>query len=97
MSLRRNETAAEEITALAAGAGPPANRMATRLMGRGDVGKETSLGDDGPISSPPSRRRGARRRGADAPGGPAHHDDPRPRRPGPLTPPPLPPGPGRRQ
>ena len=30
MSLRRNETAAVEITALAAGAGPPAKRMATR-------------------------------------------------------------------
>src|SRR3954452_23143442 len=30
--LRRNETAAVEITALAAGAGPPANRMATRRM-----------------------------------------------------------------
>jgi hypothetical protein len=28
-----NETAADEITALAAGAGPPANRMATRFMG----------------------------------------------------------------
>src|SRR5688500_5158691 len=30
---RRNETAAVEITALAAGAGPPANRMATRRKG----------------------------------------------------------------
>src|SRR5689334_641974 len=30
---RRNETAAVEITALAAGAGPPANRMATRRIG----------------------------------------------------------------
>jgi hypothetical protein len=27
-----NEKAAEEITALAAGAGPPENRIATRLM-----------------------------------------------------------------
>ena len=33
MPLRRKETAAVEITALAAGAGPPANRIATRLMG----------------------------------------------------------------
>ena len=32
MLLRRNETAAVEITALAAGAGPPANRIATRRM-----------------------------------------------------------------
>src|SRR5262245_23471870 len=32
MSLRKNELAAVEITALAAGAGPPANRMATRRM-----------------------------------------------------------------
>src|SRR4051812_33928950 len=32
MPLRRNETAAVEITALAAGAGPPANRMATRRI-----------------------------------------------------------------
>ena len=30
MSLRRNAVAAVEITALAAGAGPPANRIATR-------------------------------------------------------------------
>src|SRR4051812_40742493 len=30
ISLRRNELAAVEITALAAGAGPPANKMATR-------------------------------------------------------------------
>src|SRR3954447_14841305 len=30
--LRRNETAAVEITALAAGARPPANRIATRRM-----------------------------------------------------------------
>ena len=32
MLLRRNDTAAVEITALAAGAGPPANRIATRRM-----------------------------------------------------------------
>ena len=32
MLLRRKETAAVEITALAAGAGPPANRIATRRM-----------------------------------------------------------------
>ena len=32
MLLRRNETAAVEITALAAGAGPPANKIATRRM-----------------------------------------------------------------
>jgi hypothetical protein len=32
MLFRRNETAAVEMTALAAGAGPPANRMATRRM-----------------------------------------------------------------
>jgi len=32
MLLRRNDTATVEITALAAGAGPPANRMATRRM-----------------------------------------------------------------
>ena len=32
MLFRRNETAAVEITALAAGAGPPANKMATRRM-----------------------------------------------------------------
>jgi hypothetical protein len=30
MSSRKNETAAAEMTALAAGAGPPANRMAAR-------------------------------------------------------------------
>ncbi len=30
MSFRRNDTAAVEITALAAGAGPPANTIATR-------------------------------------------------------------------
>ena len=35
MPLRRNEDAAVEITALAAGAGPPANRMATRRIWRG--------------------------------------------------------------
>ncbi len=33
ISLRMNETAAAEITALAAGAGPPANRIATRRKG----------------------------------------------------------------
>src|SRR4051794_18455134 len=33
MPLRRNEAAAVEITALAAGAGPPANRIATRRIG----------------------------------------------------------------
>src|SRR5205807_492621 len=31
MSLRRNDAAAVEITALAPGAGPPANKMATRF------------------------------------------------------------------
>jgi hypothetical protein len=34
MPLRRKEAAAVEITALAAGAGPPANKMATRLIAR---------------------------------------------------------------
>ncbi len=33
MSLRMNESAAAEMTALAAGAGPPANTMATRWIG----------------------------------------------------------------
>ena len=33
ISLRKNELAAVEITALAAGAGPPANRIATRRNG----------------------------------------------------------------
>src|SRR5262245_45296588 len=32
MSLRRNEAAAVEMTALAAGAGPPAKRIATRRI-----------------------------------------------------------------
>ena len=32
MPWRRNEAAAVEITALAAGAGPPANKIATRLI-----------------------------------------------------------------
>ena len=32
MPLRRNAVAAEEMTALAAGAGPPANRIAARRM-----------------------------------------------------------------
>ena len=32
MSCRKNDTAAVEITALAAGAGPPANKIATRRM-----------------------------------------------------------------
>ena len=32
MLLRRKDTAAVEITALAAGAGPPANKIATRRM-----------------------------------------------------------------
>jgi hypothetical protein len=32
MLLRRKETAAVEITALAAGAGPPANKIATRRI-----------------------------------------------------------------
>ena len=35
MPCRRNEAAAVEITALAAGAGPPANRMATRRIAPG--------------------------------------------------------------
>ena len=34
MPCRRNEAAAVEITALAAGAGPPANKMATRRIAR---------------------------------------------------------------
>jgi hypothetical protein len=34
MPFRRNVAAAVEITALAAGAGPPAKRMATRLIAR---------------------------------------------------------------
>src|SRR6516225_7245922 len=34
MPWRRNEAAAVEITALAAGAGPPANKIATRRIGR---------------------------------------------------------------
>ena len=38
MSLRMNESAAAEMTALAAGAGPPANTMATRWMGVIGVG-----------------------------------------------------------
>ena len=43
MPLRRNDAAAVEITALAAGAGPPAKRIATRRIGlwRGaDLGSE---------------------------------------------------------
>jgi hypothetical protein len=32
MLFRKNETAAVEMTAFAAGAGPPANRMAARRM-----------------------------------------------------------------
>src|SRR5438045_3031308 len=35
---RRKAAAAVEITALAAGAGPPANRMATLRMARGESG-----------------------------------------------------------
>src|SRR5215470_6326569 len=35
MPWRRNDAAAVEITALAAGAGPPAKRIATRRIGRG--------------------------------------------------------------
>ena len=38
MSWRMNETAAVEITAFAAGAGPPEKRIATRLIGRVVVG-----------------------------------------------------------
>src|SRR5580704_11044963 len=42
MLLRRKETAAVEITALAAGAGPPAKRMATRRMLLCDAGGRES-------------------------------------------------------
>src|SRR5438445_19533 len=38
MPCRRNDAAAVEITALAAGAGPPANNIATRWIGRGGWG-----------------------------------------------------------
>jgi hypothetical protein len=39
MPILRNEAAAVEMTALAAGAGPPANKIATRSIGRaGKVG-----------------------------------------------------------
>src|SRR5260370_12556206 len=53
MLFRRNETAAVEITALAAGAGPPAKRIAARLIGSlgragSDEGaKRSSLGSKG--------------------------------------------------
>src|SRR5271166_5759032 len=39
MLFRRKADAAVEITALAAGAGPPAKRMATRRIGRGFCGE----------------------------------------------------------
>ena len=45
MPLRRNEAAAVEITALAAGAGPPANKIATRLIAR-EVGAEYNAVSD---------------------------------------------------
>jgi len=41
--LRRKETAAVEMTALAAGAGPPAKRIATRRMLDSNIGGRDSV------------------------------------------------------
>ncbi len=43
MLLRRKETAAVEMTALAAGAGPPAKRIATRRMLDSNIGGRESV------------------------------------------------------
>ena len=44
MPWRRNEAAAVEITALAAGAGPPANKMATRRIDQGEPDEVAAAG-----------------------------------------------------
>jgi hypothetical protein len=55
MPLRRNEAAAVEMTALAAGAGPPANKIATRSINRaGIVGYNADSVEDAMESSDPS-------------------------------------------
>jgi hypothetical protein len=46
MLLRKNDAAAVEMTAFAAGAGPPANKMATRLIGVVTAVGESSDIDD---------------------------------------------------
>src|SRR5262245_2801927 len=45
ISLRRTDTAAVEITALPPGAGPPANRIATRLIFEGFFGGRANVLD----------------------------------------------------
>ena len=75
MPCARNEAAAVEITALAAGAGPPAKRMATRRIWRGlgeegegeaDILNSPSRTIDGQVGSAGSlRRRGSSSRDPD--------------------------------